>query len=110
TLIVRGRESRPVGAQLTTLAVAAAPTLPAPLARRLEDRLAVSLAPQRIAATIAGFSGIIGLLLASIGLYGLAAFVVAQRTREFGVRVALGARRVDIARLVLQEAVLPAAT
>ena len=110
TLIVRGRESRPVGAQLTTLAVAAAPTLPPPLARRLEDRLAVSLVPQRIAATISGFSGIIGLLLASIGLYGLAAFVVAQRTREFGVRVALGARRVDIARLVLQEAVLPAAT
>ena len=109
-LIVRGREGRPVGAPLTTLAAAAAPTLPPPLARRLEDRLAVSLVPQRIAATISGFSGIIGLLLASIGLYGLAAFVVAQRTREFGVRVALGARGADIARLVLREAVLPAAT
>ena len=49
---------------------------------------------------MSGFS-IIGLLLAGIGLYGLTAFVVARRTREFGIRSALGAQQAQIVKLVL---------
>jgi len=67
------------------------PSLPAPQAHPLRDILALSLLPQRIAALVAAALGAVGLLLAAIGLYGLIAFHVASRTREFGIKRALGA-------------------
>ena len=67
--------------------------LPPPQAHPLRDILALSLLPQRIAALVAAVLGAVGLLLAAIGLYGLIAFHVASRTREFGVKLALGATR-----------------
>jgi predicted permease len=68
------------------------------------------LAPQRIGAFLVGVFGLIGLTLAAAGLYGVLAFGVAQRLREFGVRLALGARTTDIVRLVLRHSVIVVAT
>lgn len=80
------------------------PNLPVINAQTLEVATSLGLFPQRLAAWIAGSVGITGLLLASLGLYGLTAFSVAQRTREIAVRMALGATRDVVLSLVLRQA------
>jgi predicted permease len=80
------------------------PSLPVVFAQTFEQATAVGLLPQRLAAWVAGSVGTVGLLLAALGLYGLTAFAVAQRTREIAVRMALGATRDSVLRLVLRQA------
>lgn len=60
---------------------------------------------ERLTATLSGFFGGLALLLACIGLYGLVSYEVAQRTREIGIRAALGAERHDVLRLVLSQGI-----
>ncbi|MBI2072286.1 MAG: FtsX-like permease family protein, partial [Gemmatimonadetes bacterium] len=71
--------------------------------RSLASQIAFLLLPQRIAAGFIGAFGLVGLLLAAIGVYGVLAFHVAQRTREFGLRLALGATPGDLIRQVLRQ-------
>jgi predicted permease len=69
--------------------------------RTLEDAISVSLLLPRGGATLFGLFGLLGLALACVGLYGVLAYVVSQRTHEIGLRVALGAQAGDILRLVV---------
>jgi predicted permease len=80
---------------------AADPNLPAPTLTTLSQATSVALLPQRVAVAVTGVLGAAGLLLAAIGLYGVLSFAVAQRTRELGVRIALGATTGDVLRLIV---------
>jgi len=72
------------------------------LSRQLED----SLLRDRLMATLAGAFGVLAAILATVGLYGVIAYMIARRRNEIGIRIALGANRGGVVRLVLREAVI----
>jgi putative ABC transport system permease protein len=67
----------------------------------MEDYLAESVAPRRFTTTLLGLFGVLALVLASVGIYGVVSYGVAERRREIGIRTALGARPRDVLRLVV---------
>ncbi|MFI5311789.1 MAG: ABC transporter permease [Gemmatimonadales bacterium] len=79
------------------------PALPRPEVTSLSEASSIVLLPQRVAAMVTGALGAVGLLLATVGLYGITSYSTTRRTREIGVRMALGARQSDVLRLIVRD-------
>src|SRR5712691_12212283 len=82
------------------------PEMPVFDAKTLEDHIGVSLFLQRMAATLLSIFGLLALSLAALGLYGVMAYSVSQRTRELGIRVSVGAKQRDILKLILGQGLM----
>lgn len=73
----------------------------------LEESFNANLYRERLIAYLVGFFGVLALGLASVGLYGVMAYAVTRRTREVGIRMALGAQRADVIRMIVRDSLVP---
>lgn len=103
-LLVKSAGPGTIG-EVRTLVRSLNPNLPVTEALSLEDVTAVGTIPQRIAGAVSGVLGVVGLLLAAMGIYGVTSYAVTRRTREIGIRVALGAGQSQVLRLLLMNGV-----
>jgi predicted permease len=105
-ILARTATGRSIVPEVRTLLREMSPNLPITSSTMLSVMTGLNLLPQRIAASVAGALGLLGLLLAAIGIYGVTSYAVARRTREIGIRIALGADSGRVLGQVLRQGLL----
>jgi len=104
TLIVRtAGDSRAITDELQRAVPIVDPLMAATQVQTIESYMALPLFPARTTGWLLGVSGILAVVMTAIGLFGLIAYMVSQRTHEIGVRMALGARRIDVMKMVMSQ-------
>jgi predicted permease len=111
TLVARTRaDPRQVLGSLRTIVQGLDPSISVYAAKTLKEHMGTSLFPARMAAIALGSFGVLALILAAVGIYGVMSHVVAGRTREIGLRMALGAQLSDVQKLILKQGMFLAGT
>lgn len=107
TLVARGRDPRALVDPVRTAVRDLDPNVALYSVMTMSERMASGLAPARFTTLLLASLGGLGLALAAIGIYGVVAFLVQRRTREIGIRMALGASRATVVRLVVWQTLGP---
>ena len=105
SLLVRSSLGVPLVPRVRGLLHAISPDLPVVEAMPLSDITAITTVPERIAGAVAGSLGLLVVMLAAIGLYGITSYVVSRRRREIAIRVALGADNRRVLRFVMRHGI-----
>jgi putative ABC transport system permease protein len=106
TLFVHSANPAPLGPTVERIVSAIDPDEPVYDVKTMEDRLSDSIGTPRFNASVVGSFALMAAFLASIGVYGVMSYLVTLRSQEMGIRLALGARPVQIERLILREGVV----
>lgn len=106
TIVARGRHLDEVAATLRALVLSLDPEMPTFNVRTLTEEVSRLVAAPRFGATLLAVFAIVALVLAAVGVHGVVSYSTVQRTQEIGVRIALGATRGQIARLIIRDGLL----